>query len=150
MNQQQNAKKLESTSEQETLRIAHDFSINLNENSNIVLLKGLLGAGKTTFVKGFATALGASLNEIKSPTYTYMRTYQGLNKKVVHLDLYRLDNMNVSLIEEIQELIEDIDNYVLIEWPEKIEDYLPLDLNEVQIEHGEKQNSRTLNFKYAN
>lgn len=150
MNQHKNAKKLESASEAETLQIAQDFSAALSENSNIILLKGLLGAGKTTFVKGFATALGANLNEIKSPTYTYMRTYQGLSKKIVHLDLYRLDNMNVSLIEEIQELIENQDNYILIEWPEKIEEYLPVDINEVNIEHGESQSSRILNIKYAN
>lgn len=150
MNQHDNAKKLESESEQKTLQIAGEFSENLSQNSNIILLKGLLGAGKTTFVKGFSIALGVNLNEIKSPTYTYMRTYQGLNKKIVHLDLYRMDNINVSFLEELQELIENEDNYILIEWPEKIEDYLPINCNEVNIEHGESTNNRILNIKYAN
>ena len=150
MNKHIDAKRLESHSEQETLKIASDFAKKIDENSSIILLKGLLGAGKTTFVKGFSTSLGVNLNEIKSPTYTYMRTYHGLNKKIVHLDLYRMETMNVSFIEELQELIENPDNYVLIEWPEKIEDYLPLNCNEVNIEHGQEQNERLLTINYAN
>jgi len=149
-NQHKDAKNLNSNSEQETLKIAADFANQLNDNSNIILLKGLLGAGKTTFVKGFSTALGANLNEIKSPTYTYMRTYNGLNKKIVHLDLYRMENMNVSFIEELQELIENEENCILIEWPEMIEDYLPANLHKVNIEHGENQNQRSLSITYAN
>jgi tRNA A37 threonylcarbamoyladenosine biosynthesis protein TsaE len=61
-----------------------------------------------------------------------------------------MEGMNVSFIEELQEIIEDENNYILIEWPEKIEDYLPLNCNEINIEHGESSNNRTLNIKYAN
>lgn len=150
MSDNNNVKNLNSLSEQETLNIANDFAKSLTENSNIILLKGLLGVGKTTFVKGFSTALGVNINEIKSPTYTYMRTYHGLNKKIVHLDLYRMENMNVSFLEELQELIENPNNYILIEWPEKIEDYLPTNCNQVNIEHGDKENLRSLNITYAN
>ncbi|MFC1810945.1 tRNA (adenosine(37)-N6)-threonylcarbamoyltransferase complex ATPase subunit type 1 TsaE [Patescibacteria group bacterium] len=141
---------LESFSEVDTCKIAEDLANKINDESRLVLLRGLLGAGKTTFVKGFAKALGADLNQIKSPTYTYFRTYQGLNKKIVHIDLYRLDHMNVELLEELQEYLDNKENVVVIEWPERVEDYLPLNRNEVIFEHGEEPFKRLLKIKYAN
>jgi len=140
---------LKSFSEADTHKIAEDLVNNLN-STQLVLLRGLLGAGKTTFVKGLSVALGANLNEVKSPTYTYLRTYQGLNKKIVHLDLYRMDNMNVQLLEELQEYLEDENNLIIIEWPEKIQDYLPLNRHEIMFEHGEEPNNRLIQIKYAN
>ena len=140
---------IESISEEETCKIAADIANKITNESRLYLLRGLLGAGKTTFVKGFAKALGANLNDIKSPTYTYFRTYQGLNKKIVHIDLYRLDHMNVELIEELQEYLEDPNNIVIIEWPERIGDYLPLNRNEVIFEHGDEPTQRLLKIKYA-
>ncbi len=141
---------LESFSEADTCKIAEDLANKITDKSRLILLRGLLGTGKTTFVKGFAKALGANLNEIKSPTYTYFRIYQGLNKKIVHIDLYRLDHMNVELLEELQEYLNNEENLVIIEWPERIEDYLPLNRNEVIFEYGEEPTKRLLKIKYAN
>jgi tRNA threonylcarbamoyladenosine biosynthesis protein TsaE len=139
---------VKSNSEEETHEIAKNFA-NQNKNSRIVLLNGLLGAGKTTFVKGFAMALGANLNEIKSPTYTYFRIYQGLNKKIVHLDLYRMDNLNVEFLQELQEYLENPENIIIIEWPEKIQNYLPDDRHEIMFEHGKQSNKRLIKFNYV-
>lgn len=139
---------LKSNSEQETHEIAKTFA-DQNKDSRIILLNGLLGAGKTTFVKGYALALGVNLNEIKSPTYTYFRTYQGLNKKIVHLDLYRMDDLNVEFLEELQEYLENPENVIIIEWPEKIKDYLPTDRHEIMFEHGEYSNNRLLKIYHA-
>ncbi len=139
---------IKSNSEEKTQEIAKNFAEQI-KNSRIILLNGLLGAGKTTFVKGFAIALGVDLNQIKSPTYTYFRTYQGLNKKIVHLDLYRMDNLNVEFLEELQEYLENSENVIIIEWPEKIQDYLPPDRHEIMFEHGEQSNDRLLKIYYA-
>lgn len=150
MQDSKKAHKLNSLSEEDTYNFAKDILNELDSSTRLILLKGKLGAGKTTFVKGFAKALGADINVVKSPTYTYMRTYKGLNKEILHVDLYRLETLNVQLLEEIQEYIEKDNNYVLIEWPEVIENYLPLDRQELNIEHGKEPNSRILSLKNAN
>lgn len=148
MSKIQKSQEIKSNSPDNTQQIAKSFTEKIN-NSRIILLNGLLGAGKTTFVKGFALAMGADLNQIKSPTYTYFRTYQGLNKKIIHLDLYRMDNINVEFIEELQEYLENRDNVVIIEWPEKIKDFLPPERHEIVIEYGENPNDRLLKIQYA-
>ncbi len=139
---------INSYSEEETQKIAREF-IKQNKNIRIILLKGLLGSGKTTFVKGVALASGANLNEIKSPTYTYFRTYKGLNKKIVHIDLYRMDVINVEFLEELQEYLENEENLIIIEWPEKIQDYLPNIRHEIMFEHKKDPNKRLLKIQYA-
>src|SRR6195952_4676833 len=59
----------------------------------LVVLRGDLGAGKTTLVKGIAAALGAAAAEdVTSPTFTLVHEYQGRKVRLYHLDLYRLEN----------------------------------------------------------
>lgn len=89
----------------------------------LLILRGDLGAGKTTLVKGIASALGAAEpDEVTSPTFTLVHEYSGeLNGKPVkllHLDLYRLDaerQVDSLGIEEMRTK----DAIVLVEWGEK-------------------------------
>jgi tRNA threonylcarbamoyladenosine biosynthesis protein TsaE len=89
----------------------------------LLILRGDLGAGKTTLVKGIAAALGAAEpDEVTSPTFTLVHEYSGtLNGKPVkllHLDLYRLDaerQLDTLGIEEMR----TPDAIVLVEWGEK-------------------------------
>lgn len=88
----------------------------------ILLLKGNLGAGKTTFTQVLLKNLG-STDEVSSPTYSIVNEYNTPKGKVFHFDLYRLKN-----IDEVYDIgIEEyLDNAFLciIEWPEVYEDEL--------------------------
>jgi tRNA threonylcarbamoyladenosine biosynthesis protein TsaE len=88
-----------------------------------LILRGDLGAGKTTLVKGIAEELGAAeAEEVTSPTFTLVHQYEGtLHGKPVelyHLDLYRLEEERELLALGLDEMIAE-GNIVLIEWGEK-------------------------------
>lgn len=101
----------------------------------LVGLKGELGTGKTTFVRGFLVALGAR-TAVRSPTYTLLEEYELDTLRVAHLDLYRLQTR--QQIEElgIRELL-DRTQVLLVEWPERGAGALPgADVN-VELEYAE-------------
>lgn len=97
-------------------------AIMLDFQHPILLLKGNLGAGKTTFTKELLVKLG-STNEVSSPTYSIVNEYDTPKGKVFHFDLYRLKN-----IEEVYDI--GMDDYLrqgvlsIIEWPEVYEEDL--------------------------
>ncbi len=86
----------------------------------VLLLDGALGAGKTTFVRGFVRALeGGRGVVVQSPTFALARTY-ATRPPVHHLDLYRLEGQPVMhAVEELGllELLGDADAFALVEWP---------------------------------
>ena len=85
----------------------------------IVLLRGDLGAGKTTMVKGIAQAFAAAEQEdVTSPTFTLIHEYRGPEVTVYHIDLYRIDTEKELATLAIDDLIDDR-SVVLIEWGEK-------------------------------
>lgn len=86
----------------------------------VVLLDGDLGAGKTTFARGFVRALSGGADVVvQSPTYALARTYP-TSPPVHHLDLYRLDDVEGARDLGLLEQIEDDDALVLVEWPRGI------------------------------
>ena len=103
---------------------------------DVVLLYGDLGAGKTAFVRGLAAGLGASADEVSSPTFTIVQEYAG-RMTVYHVDLYRLDEREVDDL-GLEELVLG-DGVVAIEWAERWRGR-PDDAISVQIEDaGEEQ-----------
>lgn len=98
-----------------------DFGKSLAQKYKKILLYGDLWAGKTALTKGFAQWLWVDSNMVQSPTYTYINTY---DDKLIHLDLYRLENIQDLIEKWIQDQIEDFD-FVVIERP-KFENYLDL------------------------
>jgi tRNA threonylcarbamoyladenosine biosynthesis protein TsaE len=91
--------------------------------SDVYLLYGGLGVGKTTFTQFFAQHLGAELDEVSSPTFNLVHVYNAKDCKIWHFDLYRL-----KAKEEIYELgLDDAlsTGITIIEWPDIAEDMLP-------------------------
>lgn len=85
---------------------------------------GNLGSGKTTFIQGLAKGLGIK-RRIISPTFIIVRHYK-LNKgNFYHIDLYRTETKNDLLSVGLDEVIEDRNNIIALEWAEKLGDLLP-------------------------
>lgn len=111
----------------DTENIAQDLLSNLADKS-ILALSGNLGAGKTTFVKFLAKALGLEEN-ITSPTFVLLKAYDidfADFKKFVHVDCYRLDAKEDLADIGLQDYVADTSNLLLIEWADKINN-LPQD-----------------------
>lgn len=102
----------------ETMALASQLAADLR--GQLVYLKGDLGAGKTTFVRGLAKGLGLT-DRVVSPTFTYERIYGEGENLLYHFDLYRIGPSGDPLIEEeLYELTMQPNTTVLIEWPEKL------------------------------
>ena len=89
-----------------------------------VCLWGALGAGKSTLARGLVRALTGPDQEVPSPTFTLVQTYDGPDFPLAHFDLYRLDR--ASEVDELglDEALED--GAALIEWPERLDGHLPV------------------------
>ncbi len=85
----------------------------------VVLLRGDLGAGKTTLIKGIVAAFGAASEEdVTSPTFTLVHEYRGPHANLYHIDLYRVDTPRQLETLGLDDLIGE-NSILLIEWGEK-------------------------------
>lgn len=108
-----------STSARETFEIARKLAESLT-SSSVFLLTGDLGAGKTVFAKGIAAGLEIDPDEVSSPTFTLVNQYEG-RLRLYHLDLYRLSGDAGELLElGIDEMLDDPQGVVVVEWPERL------------------------------
>ena len=105
------------------------------DGRTVVLLRGGMGAGKTTLVSRIAALLGAE-DAVTSPTFALVNQYEGTEQRIYHFDFYRIDN-----IEEVFDLGYEEYFYsgdlCLVEWPEKIEPLIPDDAMVVRITAGD-------------
>jgi len=125
-----------------------------NKKARVVALSGELGTGKTTLTQELARQLGIKDNII-SPTFVIMKIYN-INpiskyhphfKKLIHIDAYRLDSPLELLKIGWRELVEDKNNLIIIEWPEKVKGCLNNDVCWVKLGHIDDQ-TRVFEFCY--
>ncbi|AGF48538.1 putative ATPase or kinase [Candidatus Kinetoplastibacterium oncopeltii TCC290E] len=92
-------------------------------DGKVIYLYGDLGVGKTTFVRYFLKNFGV-IENIKSPSFSIMEQYNNNEIKFYHFDFYRFNHQSELLSIGFEEL-ENKNNIMLIEWPEKAIDFLP-------------------------
>jgi len=100
----------------------------------MVLLRGEMGAGKTTLVKGWVAAVGGTDAEVTSPTFGLVHEYAGKRGKIYHLDLYRLETERELATLGLEEMIAEQDALVLVEWGERFASVVELADAEVAME----------------
>lgn len=107
---------------------AHEVLMLKQSRAVVVGLEGDLGAGKTTFSKGFARGLGIR-EEMKSPTFILMRVFKtgsaSRRKNLMHFDAYRIDSEKEFMSLGIKEYLKNPKNILLIEWSDRIKKALP-------------------------
>ncbi len=127
-------KTYETHSAEETTDLGRQLARELKPGS-VVLLRGDLGAGKTTLVKGIAEAFHAAEAEsVTSPTFTLIHEYRGPEVTLFHIDLYRIDTQRELDTLALDDLMEP-NTILLIEWGEKFERFAKERDVEVAIEH---------------
>lgn len=134
-------KTLESKTAEETLALGERIGKIVSQGLAMAL-KGDLGAGKTTFVKGLAKGLGVSEDYyITSPTFTIINEYPARAFTLCHLDLYRLSSADELEYIGFDDLLDDT-HIIVVEWPDILKDIsFPFDL-EIRFEFDENYNRR--------
>ena len=97
----------------------------LKDGPSVMALYGDLGSGKTTFVQFLAKALKVK-EKILSPTFVIIKNFAfGDGRCLIHIDAHRLRSAKDLLALGLQDILRNKENVVVIEWPEKVERYLP-------------------------
>lgn len=129
-----------------------DFSLNelsevaqtvlKNSDSKVLLFYGKMGAGKTTLIKEMVKQLGVK-DVTSSPTFSIVNEYlNDQNEPVYHFDFYRIENEGEAYQFGAEEYL-DSGNWCLVEWPDKVQNLLPLDAVEIHLTVNENL-TRTL------
>ena len=119
-------KKIILNSLDDTADIAKEIASELEKypknKASIIFLEGDLGTGKTTLVKEILKSLGLS-EPVTSPTFTIIEPYLIKDKKIYHIDLYRIESRKELEVLGIEEYSAENDCLIFIEWPEKAEGF---------------------------
>jgi len=103
------------------------------KNSRVFVFSGILGSGKTTYIKYLCKALGIQAG-ISSPTFSLVNEYTSTDGSLVyHFDFYRIKDIQEAYDIGYEEYFYS-GNYCFIEWPEKIPELVPKDAIEIRIE----------------
>ena len=113
------------------MALGRKLALILSAGSTITLT-GDLGAGKTTLVRGIAEGLHIK-EVVQSPTFNIMKIYFKGDKTLVHIDAYRLADINTDI--GLDEYIGYETGITVIEWPEYISTLIPEDAIEIEILH---------------
>ena len=121
------------------------------EPGQMIILRGDLGAGKTTLVKGIAEGFSAALQEnVTSPTFTLVHEYRGAKVTLFHIDLYRIETLRELMTLSIDDLRSEPCSILLVEWGEKFEEIIRDSSGEIHIERiGETDRTISLHSRAA-
>lgn len=111
--------------------------------TRVFALVGELGAGKTTLVAELCRQLGVT-EPTSSPTFSIVNQYHGANGTVYHLDCYRLESLQEALDTGLEDIFEQTESPVFVEWPAVIEALLPEDTVILRLRHVEGGTSREM------
>jgi len=125
-------RELISHSPEETEKYAGRF-FRMLVSGDVVALYGVLGAGKTCFVRGMAKAAGVDPDEVTSPSFTLINEYPGGDLPIFHFDLYRLGDPREFYSTGGDDYFTR-DGIVLIEWAEKGGEFIPRERYDVRFE----------------
>ena len=128
-------------SEQDTMAFGATLA-EVVQPGDVITLKGALGAGKTTFARGFIQRLAGIDEEVVSPTFTLVQTYETQRGIIWHFDLYRLE-----VPDDVLELgLEDAQagGITLIEWPERLGPYMPRAPLEIELTSATGDTARSI------
>ena len=99
--------------------------------SKTILFNGSMGAGKTTFINALLKAMG-SIDVATSPTFSIVNEYVLPNDKIYHFDFYRIESLDEAYNFGIEDYFNS-NNWLFIEWSERIEELLPEDTQTITI-----------------
>jgi len=117
--------KVISNSEDMTMQIAEKYASGV-KSPMVISLVGDLGAGKTTFTKGFAKGFGVK-DTVTSPTFTIMNEYVGSKMPLYHFDMYRLSSKEEAISCGFEEYFDlsKLKGVVIVEWASNVDGLLP-------------------------
>lgn len=116
----------------------------LSDVGGLYLLRGTLGAGKTTLTQGFAWGAGAK-GYAHSPTFVIVNEYAG-RFPIYHVDLYRVEGGNLEAHDlGFEEMLEK--GTCVVEWPEMAEEIFPGEHLSIQLDFGDKSEDRKLKVR---
>lgn len=112
----------------------------LLHTGDVVALEGDLGAGKTAFARALVRELTGGGEEVPSPTFTLLQTYDAPDFTIWHFDLYRLEKPEDAFELGIEDAMAD--GVTLIEWPDRLGRYLPRDRLIVRMDYADGEAAR--------
>ncbi len=141
IDKQNNTISLTSNSVDQTIAIGSALAAILRAG-DILALYGELGSGKTQFVRGMAIGLGADPRLIASPTFILMTEYAA-SPPIIHIDAYRMHGISDLQSTGWSDSIAN-ESVTLIEWADRIDNYLPKDRLKITFNHTADQSHRQL------
>jgi tRNA threonylcarbamoyladenosine biosynthesis protein TsaE len=133
-------------SAEDTIRTGRELGARLKPPA-LILLRGELGAGKTTLTKGIVSGLGgAREEEVTSPTFTLVHNYHN-GVRVYHIDLYRVGNFRDFETLGVEDLF-TTPAIVIVEWPERMTLRSGWPVVQIELEHVD-ENSRRIRISDA-